>query len=293
MLTITPNYYQKFKCIANRCRHNCCIGWEIDIDDATLNKYDNLNNEFSKVIKSNIDFEQSPHFKLDSNERCPFLDQKGLCDIITNLGKDMLCQICADHPRFRNFYDNYEEIGLGLCCEAAAQIILSQQEKTLLNAPADFLKLPIISFRNKLFNILHDRTLPFEQRIENLLNTLDAKIPYDIDWYGVFNNLEKLDKNWDNYLLKIKDGINCPSQNTLLDTAYEQLVVYLIYRHFTDCQYDDKAKERVMFAALVYKIIKTMNTSNTLEELQEIARMFSCEIEYSYENIDTILSALG
>ena len=55
MIAITPDYYNKFKCIANRCRHSCCIGWEIDIDDSTLQKYNNFTKKvptpWSNVIK--------------------------------------------------------------------------------------------------------------------------------------------------------------------------------------------------------------------------------------------------
>ena len=35
-----PSYYKKFKCIADKCHHNCCIGWEIDIDDEALGTID-------------------------------------------------------------------------------------------------------------------------------------------------------------------------------------------------------------------------------------------------------------
>ena len=102
MTIITPNYYNKFKCIADKCKHSCCIGWEIDIDDTTLKKYNNLKSDFANRLKSNISLANAPHFKLDKSERCPFLNEQGLCDIILNEGEDMLCQICADHPRFRN-----------------------------------------------------------------------------------------------------------------------------------------------------------------------------------------------
>ena len=30
MLTVYPDYYPAFRCIAGACRHNCCIGWEIE-----------------------------------------------------------------------------------------------------------------------------------------------------------------------------------------------------------------------------------------------------------------------
>ncbi len=293
MFTVTPNYYKDFKCIANKCKHSCCIGWEIDIDNATLEKYNNLDCNFAKELKSNIEFNENPHFILDKNERCPFLNRQGLCDIITNLGENMLCQICADHPRFRNFYDDFTEIGLGLCCEAAAEIILANKEKVSLNLNKEIREIPIIKFRENLFHILQDREFPIDCRIENMLNLIGAKMPTDIDWYAVFNDLEKLDENWNKYLFRIKNGINSAAKDNSLDTAYEQLTVYLIFRHFTDCRYDERIKERVLYVALIYKIIKTMNISNTVEEFIEIARLYSCEIEYSDENINIILSNLS
>ena len=38
MKLIAPDYYNKFSCIADKCRHSCCVGWEIDIDENT-NEY--------------------------------------------------------------------------------------------------------------------------------------------------------------------------------------------------------------------------------------------------------------
>lgn len=291
MITITPNYYNKFKCIADRCKHSCCIGWEIDIDDVALKKYNSLKSDFASRLKAHIDLEDSPHFRLDANERCPFLNNQGLCDIITNIGEDMLCQICSDHPRFRNFYEDYVEVGLGLCCEVAAQIILTKKDKTSLNLPTEAAQIPILNFREKLFDALQDRTFSIDERVENMLFLVDARLPNNINWYEVFNGLEKLDNTWNSYLSRIKCGIETNCDNSL-DTAYEQLLVYLIYRHFSDCQYDERVKERVLFAALIYKVIKAMNTSNKLTELLEIARLYSCEIEYSDKNINKILLQL-
>lgn len=293
MITITPDYYNKFKCIANKCKHSCCIGWEIDIDDLTLKKYNNLKGDFAQKLKSNISLDETPHFKLDIDERCPFLNKCGLCEIIINEGEDMLCQICADHPRFRNYYDNFTEIGLGLACEAAAKIILTNNKISRLNLTDTAKQIPIIGFREKIFTTLQDRTLPIDTRIKNMLNLLDAQLPCNVDWYKVFNGLEKMDKTWDQYLQRIKDGLNYSANDTSLDTAYEQLVVYLVFRHLLDSQYDNKLKERVMFAALIYKVIRTINAENTLDSLLNIARLYSCEIEYSDENINTILLNLN
>ena len=36
---VMPDYSEGFRCIAGKCRHSCCIGWEIDIDEKTYEKY--------------------------------------------------------------------------------------------------------------------------------------------------------------------------------------------------------------------------------------------------------------
>ena len=39
MKLYAPRYYLQFKCIADACRHSCCVGWEIDVDGETMKKY--------------------------------------------------------------------------------------------------------------------------------------------------------------------------------------------------------------------------------------------------------------
>ncbi len=46
MSVFAPDYYKDFKCTASLCRHNCCIGREIDIDKKTMKKYENTNKLF-------------------------------------------------------------------------------------------------------------------------------------------------------------------------------------------------------------------------------------------------------
>ena len=133
MKTFVPNYYKDFNCIANKCKHNCCIGWEIDIDEETLFKYENYKGKFSKKLMQGIEHnDDCAIFHLDGKGRCAFLNENNLCDIILNLGENSLCQICSDHPRFRNYYSDRIEMGLGLCCEEAGRIILSQDNAFFL-----------------------------------------------------------------------------------------------------------------------------------------------------------------
>ena len=73
MKIITPNYYVNFKCIADRCNHNCCIGWEIDIDCKTAAYYAQLKGAIGEKLRANIDRKETPHFILGAEDRCPFL----------------------------------------------------------------------------------------------------------------------------------------------------------------------------------------------------------------------------
>ena len=38
MKITAPDYYSQFKCIADQCRHTCCVGWEIEVDDEGLER---------------------------------------------------------------------------------------------------------------------------------------------------------------------------------------------------------------------------------------------------------------
>ena len=82
-----PEYYKEFKCTADRCRHSCCIGWEIDIDDETAKKYDEITGDLGKKIRASIqNTANGKCIKMRKNGHCPFLCH-GLCEIISDIGE--------------------------------------------------------------------------------------------------------------------------------------------------------------------------------------------------------------
>ena len=120
MKRIMPDFHAEFACIGGVCSDNCCIGWEIDIDRTTMEKYRAMEGEFGEMLRQNIEGDP-PHFKLAENERCAMLNEDNLCRIILHGGEEMLCEICDQHPRFRGQYGERIEIGAGVCCEVAAR----------------------------------------------------------------------------------------------------------------------------------------------------------------------------
>lgn len=123
MRTVAPDYYTAFHCIADRCRHTCCEGWEVDIDDESAARF-----LADPLTAPHVDMRDTPHFRLLEGERCPFLRGDGLCRLIIERGEDVLCQTCRDHPRFRSYWTGLTEIGVGLVCEEAARLILGRTE---------------------------------------------------------------------------------------------------------------------------------------------------------------------
>ena len=166
-----PRYYVAFQCKADRCSHSCCVGWEIDIDEEALALYRSLPGAIGKEIREAIDETDAPHFRLGADERCPLLDGRGLCRIISTVGEGYLCDICREHPRFYNTVGGRLEGGLGASCEEAARLILEEGDyATLLPlgtpdsvcAPCGFDATPL---RTRLFACLSDRALPLEWRL--------------------------------------------------------------------------------------------------------------------------------
>ncbi len=299
MKLIAPDYYLQFKCIARACKHSCCIGWEIDIDKETCEYYGSIDGDFGKKLADNISDGEMPCFKLSENERCPFLNSENLCDIIINLGEDALCQICSDHPRFRNFYETRTEIGLGLCCEAAAKLILDKKDKTSLVIIDDDNEdtvsesdMQILNFRDSVIDALQNRNLDIFERIYDVLSQLDIIVPSIAlyPWADIYSGLEHLDNTWSEKLKLLKTGANF--EHSISDTSIEQLIVYFIYRHLTDGYDDGRVKERIAFAVLSVRIICAL-CAVCNEPVYEIARMYSSEIEYSEENMEKLLDTLS
>ena len=174
MKLYAPKYYSCFKCIADRCKHSCCVGWEIDVDGKTLEKYKGLKSEYAKNIEDSIEYAEAPHFKLQSGDRCPHLNEGGLCRIILEVGEDYLCDICREHPRFYNDIKSGKAVGLGLSCEEAARIILSSDDYTELvvidelDGEAIEPELDAMPYIEKIYSILSNELLTYNEKLTEI-----------------------------------------------------------------------------------------------------------------------------
>lgn len=302
MKLIAPKRYLDFCCIAGACRHSCCIGWEIDIDPDSLRRFQQVPGKLGERLRESIQItDDCACFRLQgAEERCPFLNADGLCDLILELGEETLCQICTDHPRFRNFYPSRTEIGLGLCCEAAGRLLLGDEAPMRLTvleddgafSPADPEEAELLQLRDELFALVQDRSLPIAQRVDKLLPA--SQINWQ-DWASFLLTLERLDERWAEALQKLPQAceVSLPIQ---LEIPMEQLMCYLLYRHLPGALDDGDINGRIRFAALMWRLIVRLCLQTgcaALDDLVELARLYSSEIEYSDENTCAILDRIA
>lgn len=287
-----PSYYKEFRCIKGDCKHSCCIGWEIDVDSAAIKKYDALSGEIGESIKNSISSGDTPHFIL-SNNRCPHLDDSGLCRIISTLGEDYLCDICRLHPRFFNVTKRGVEVGLGASCEEAARIILSSDGYCDIVKigeevcePLDFDALPL---RDAVYAILSNRDKPYTERLYEIYKAFSVSpaLLSDLEWRSVLSSLEYLDG-------EDKELFQCFSSDiisTEYDIVLERALAYFVYRHASGAENTEDFRIRLGFALFCERLLASSFNSTKIN-IEKLIRIISEEIEYSQDNTDALIAEI-
>lgn len=315
MIIIYPTYYEKFKCIADKCPDTCCAGWQIVIDSETARFYENLKGSFGDKIRNNmlLDDEGDMVF-VNKNGRCPFLNDKNLCDIFINVGEEHLSHTCTMFPRFYETFGSTREMGLSLSCPVANKLILSDTELDFVQEFSE--ELPEINEldadlyfclkneRQKLLDFAKSN-VDMAQKLsgvleyaDKLMRLLKAK-KYD-EVYGlelnenaerelkidddIFEKLEYLTENGRKTITGKKQYKNTYTKE------YNNLLTYFIYRYFLKSIYNGKIYESLIFVVFSIKVISSLE--NNSNNLAEASRLFSKEIEHSNVNLNYIFENL-
>ncbi len=293
MKLYAPKYYKYFKCIADRCTHSCCIGWEIDIDGDTLSLYKGIHGGYGKEINKSISYEDTPHFRLLPDERCPHLDGNGLCKIIKNMGEEYLCDICREHPRFYNYVSDRAEVGIGMACEEACRIILTSDEYDEFFPLEDGTEADIpetVTLREGIYSVISDISLPHTERLNRVYaqyGVSPADIP-DTRWKTVLDSLEYLDVSHKGlFSLYSSELLDMPE----LDSYLQRALAYFIYRHCTESCTADEYRISLGFCLFCERLLASVLYTKKPKDQAEIirfARIISEEIEYSEDNTESI-----
>ena len=323
MIYRTPQYCHEFRCIAGDCRDSCCKGWEIDIDSDTHDYYMSVGGSFGERLRSNI---KDDSFLLTEDEHCPFLNECGLCDIYTELGEDRLCQICSDHPRYFEWFGTFKEGGVGLCCEAAARLILSspfslcEEDIPYESASGEYdeeLLSLLLEVRGEMFSVLCDKSVPLDECLCRVLDIAEEAQQY-VDMpaeeasktgsknalrsiFLCLEELEPIDESWQPYIRGCKEKLAAaPAADTAHLPYLRRIALYLIFRYLLKSVYDGEVLGYAKFAAVSVIVISSLyrcKASETgccsFDKCADIAKDYSKEVEYSDENMSQLLELFG
>ena len=288
MKLYAPIYYKNFKCIADRCEHSCCIGWEIDIDEVTLEKYQKLNSGYGAAIRDSISMKDTPHFRLCEGDRCPHLDERGLCKIILNVGEDYLCDICREHPRFYNF-TSVAEVGVGMSCPEAARLVLSSPDFAVFEevgevaTVTDDVPFDGCAARAAVYAILEEND--YTSALDKIYCTYSIDVGEDDRWLNILGSLEYLDADRKGLFLQYSSALRPGGQEKA--EYLKRFLAYLVYRHCTEAIDREDFCIRLAFCLFCERLFASLiclQKAETLQEIAALASLISEEIEYSEEN---------
>ena len=274
MSTWYPSFYPAYRCRADRCRHSCCRGWEIDVDEQSAARYRKLPGELGDELRRALFAdEEGWHFRLDGEERCPFLEADGLCRLIRRLGEGALCDICALHPRFFEELDADELWGLGLSCEEATALLLGEKElRFVCGETGEILDLP---------GLVHYVGLAVPRETLRYRPRIDEERRREI--LRLFGKTEPIDEAWAEELKALEAS---PLPQAGRDEDYQRIYEYLLYRQI------EKAEERDWESIADYAALSTDFVALWDAQEKDTAghlRRFSEQIEYSTENVEILM----
>lgn len=317
MKNIYPSYFEKFKCIADKCPDSCCKGWDVVVDDETNEYYQNINGEFGEKLKklTEIDCDGDRIFVSQSG-RCPFWNENELCDIYINLGESHLCKTCREFPRLTQDYTAFTEHLLSFACPEAARLILGTDNAydDFKNYDLDFLQCDynaelmrfLLSAREKLKGIFTDKSLPFSGRLnvavqfcENVQSAIDnhdynADISVDTSCkedclhqkplkhiFDMHKEFDIMTDEWREILCKASEHAD-EKKNEQYDDLFKRMALYYIYRYFltaVDSMNVLSTANRILCA---YVVIGSALLTGEYET-EKLFWLYSKEVEHSTE----------
>lgn len=170
MKNYQPDYYNNFKCIADKCSITCCQEWKIAVDDATNRKWKKLSADKVSGKSDNLSSytchkDVSLVIKLDEKHRCPFLSKDKLCHLVMTYSDEVLSETCALFPREIHRFSTHEERTLMPCCPAVIDLWCEKPVTfPVISETMDNLS-PAFLIRDNLIKLISDQGLSVEQAL--------------------------------------------------------------------------------------------------------------------------------
>lgn len=301
-----PSFYDKFSCLCDACPDTCCAKWEIVVDDKTVAKYNDISGEFGEKLRNSLyEDEDGDCLFILNNGRCPFLNCSNLCDIHITLGREFTCDVCRQHPDFVEEYDDFIEICPSLSCPETIRLLFDEEGSDIIYPDVDsgsddyVLQLLIagrrqafvIAVSDDVFSKKSEKLCQLAREIQNSieLDIRECKTDFDFQSSADFclSGLEILTDEWKEMLRDIHTQKN----TSVAENKMSVLLSYYIYRYFlkavNDCDVITTVRFILFSVWFCEQLYMFCNSS-----FEEIARLYSKEIEHNTDNIEKLYEFL-
>lgn len=178
MRTVKQSFFDEFICIADKCPDTCCQGWEIAMDQETLDKYKKYDGPLKDKLDEAMDYEREV-IRFGCDGKCPMLREDGLCSLVLDIGEENLGYTCHTYPRHVEEYEGLREWSVALSCPHAAHLILNDMSSSYIEEEDDeedpleddFDDFDLLLFtkledsRDVIYKIMKNRKYPALQRM--------------------------------------------------------------------------------------------------------------------------------
>lgn len=325
MLLRTLDYEEQFHCLAGRCPHSCCIGWEVVLDEDHARRYLTREDPLSRRAAEAMVYDEAEDafsFPL-SGGRCPFLDGENLCELHRAWGAEATPLTCQTHPRFTEDYGEFAERALSAACPAANVLLLGSRE------PLGFREIEtgdpgeegddwlpyLVPFRRRLFALLRDRGRPLRARLADFLTlcllgdailadteldgtapealltleggTLEGELPGE----GIFPAALRLLASLEILEPDWRDVLRKAETAAPVpqdEALLERVAVYFAYRSILKCVNDGDLLGRGLYTVFLTLAAERIAA---VRGLGEALRRLSREVEHDADNVEALLVA--
>lgn len=150
---LKTDFYDNFTCIADKCTYTCCHGWSIYLDKLHYEYYKKIGVRDLDKETTRID-ENLWKMVLREDGSCPYCDETGLCELILNYGKDILCKTCQLFPRIHNDAGEYVEVTVSNACPAVLTMLQRRDSQiTFISDVCDEISVVTNNINRELWNV--------------------------------------------------------------------------------------------------------------------------------------------
>ncbi len=273
---IKIDYYDKFNCIADKCSFTCCQEWKIAVDEDTYTKWKNLSiaNQKNQYLDQYVKEKEGIRvIALNEQKRCPFLNERKLCNLVLEFGDEVLSETCAVFPRQVHEFEDRKEYSLVSCCPEVIDLMNQQNQigftQNELGADEDTL----LQIRNLMIHIMQNREFTNSECLMMIFYILldihqkEAKVKNEIERYSKKAVLKELSDAIDNMQFLRLDTFE--ENNELFLDMIENYRKQEIYTNYLE-----------PIAKIAEKLSNNYDKHKMMRQLKQFDEQFS-----SYENL--------